>query len=143
MAAKSEANSLKALGELDQYLIGEGRHERLWTVLGAHVLETGVSFAVWAPNARAVSVVGDFNGWNGDANPLHPSGNTGVWEGVVAEATEGQNYRYQVTAQSGDVALKSDPVGFGSQHPPENASVVREVFVNGQCVAPGLSLLSS
>jgi len=126
-AAEPDANSVKVLGELDQYLIGEGRHERLWTVLGAHVLDGGVSFAVWAPNAQAVSVVGDFNGWDGGAHPLQPSGNTGVWEGVVHEATEGQNYKYQITGQNGDVVFKADPIGFGSQHPPENASVVRDI----------------
>ncbi|MEO1116234.1 MAG: 1,4-alpha-glucan branching enzyme, partial [Pseudomonadota bacterium] len=81
----------------------------------------------WAPNAQAVSVVGDFNGWDGGAHPLQPSGHTGVWEAVVAGATEGQNYKYQITGQNGDVALKSDPIGFGSQHPPENASVVRDI----------------
>ena len=68
-------------GEIDLYLAGEGRHERLYEVLGAHVRDGGVSFAVWAPNARAVAVVGDFNDWQ--PTPMQHLGESGIWEAVV------------------------------------------------------------
>ena len=77
------------LGELDLHLAGEGRHERLYERLGAHVVDGGVRFAVWAPNARSVSVVGDWNAWSEDADPLGPVHSSGIWEGVVADAAEG------------------------------------------------------
>ena len=75
---------MTSFGELDLHLIGEGRHGRLYEHLGAHPAEAGVAFAVWAPNARAVSVVGDFNEWEEGASPLEPQGSSGVWAGVVA-----------------------------------------------------------
>ncbi|MEM7720077.1 MAG: 1,4-alpha-glucan branching enzyme, partial [Pseudomonadota bacterium] len=115
------------IGELDQYLIGEGQHQRLWTVLGAHVTTAGVHFAVWAPNAKSVSVVGDFNDWDGTRHPMAPCGNTGVWETHVASAVDGQTYKYEITDAHHTPRLKADPVGFGSQHPPENASVIRDI----------------
>ena len=78
-------------GEVDLYLLGEGRHERLWEQLGGHPLETttGARFAVWAPNARAVSVVGDWNYWSQDADPLEPQAVSGVWAGCRAERARG------------------------------------------------------
>ncbi|MEL7115457.1 MAG: 1,4-alpha-glucan branching protein GlgB [Pseudomonadota bacterium] len=121
----AEDHDSASLGELDQYLIGEGQHLRLWEALGAHVRKGGVHFAVWAPNARSVTVVGDFNGWQGQA--MSPSGHTGVWESFVAGATDGQLYKYRVEAADGTVTLKADPVGFGSQHPPDNASCIRDI----------------
>ena len=120
-----------ALSELDQYLIGEGAHQQLWRALGAHVTThdgtAGVHFAVWAPNAQRVSVIGDFNGWDGHRHTMTPSGNTGVWEVFVPGALEGALYKYQVTGVDGVVRDKADPVGFGSQHPPEKASIVRDI----------------
>ena len=84
---------LPTLGPLDLHLIAEGRHLELWTKLGAHVVEhdgvTGTAFAVWAPNARAVSVVGDFNGWDGRAHPLRTLGASGVWELFLPDVLEG------------------------------------------------------
>ncbi|MEL6582659.1 MAG: 1,4-alpha-glucan branching protein GlgB [Pseudomonadota bacterium] len=120
------------LGEIDEYLIGEGRHGRLWEVLGAHVMEhegaLGTHFAVWAPNARAVSVVGDFNGWDGAQHPMNARGATGVWEAFIPDVSEEALYKYQITAASGEVLpLKADPLGFGGQHAPETASVVRDI----------------
>jgi len=116
------------LGEVDQYLIGEGRHQRLWHVLGAQVApQEGTRFAVWAPNARSVAVVGDFNGWDPAAHVMAPSGNTGVWEVFVPGAAEGQSYKYRIEPQDGPAMLKADPVAFGSQHPPDNASVIRAI----------------
>ncbi len=119
------------LTDLDEYLLGEGTHLRLWEALGAHVMThdgvAGTNFAVWAPNARRVAVVGDFNAWDGRRHAMRRRGGTGVWEIFVPGAGEGQAYKYQITERSGAQALKADPVGFGSQHPPETASVIRDI----------------
>lgn len=120
------------LGEMDEYLLGEGTHRRLWQVLGAHLIThegtPGVHFAVWAPNAQRVSVVGDFNIWDGRRNPMRRRGATGVWEIFIPGLREGSGYKYEIRTPSGAVIpLKADPVGFGSEHPPANASVVRDI----------------
>ena len=120
------------IGELDEYLLGEGTHQRLWHVLGAHprVHEgaSGVHFAVWAPNAQRVSVVGDFNHWDGRRHPMRRRGATGVWEIFMPDLAEGELYKYAILGPDGVTQpLKADPVGFGSQHPPEKASVVRDI----------------
>ena len=113
-----------SLGELDLHLAGEGRHERLWEHLGAHVLDDGVRFAVWAPNARAVSVVGDWNGWEGDADALEPAGSSGIWQGRPAGAREGHAYKFAVHGADGVVRLKADPFAFRAEVPPKTASIV-------------------
>jgi 1,4-alpha-glucan branching enzyme len=120
------------LGELDEYLLGEGTHRRLWKALGAHVIThegvVGTHFAVWAPNARRVSVVGDFNIWDGRRHPMRRRGATGVWETFIPGLGEGAVYKFEIMGPSGEVLpLKADPVGFGSEHPPANASVVRRL----------------
>ena len=120
------------LGEMDEYLLGEGTHKRLWQVLGAHVIThegvEGTHFAVWAPNAERVSVVGDFNVWDGRRHPMRRRGATGVWETFVPGLGEGATYKYEIRGHNGYVGpLKADPVGFGSEHPPANASVVRQI----------------
>ncbi len=118
---------MSGLGELDLHLIGEGRHERLWERLGAHVaddVEAGVRFAVWAPNARQVSVVGDWNSWSAGSDPLAPQGSSGVWAGVAPGAREGNAYKLAVTGSDGVVRLKADPVAFCAEAPPGTASVV-------------------
>ena len=120
------------LGELDEYLLGEGTHKRIWQVLGAHLIShegvDGVHFAVWAPNAQRVSVVGDFNIWDGRRHPMRRRGATGVWEAFIPGLKEGSSYKYEIRAGDGSVMpLKADPVGFGSEHPPANASVVRDI----------------
>src|SRR6185295_11190017 len=104
------------------YLAGEGRHERLYDVLGAHVRDHAVSFAVWAPNARAVAVVGDFNDWQPTA--MRNLGDSGIWEAVVEGAGAGQRYKFQVVQADGTVKLKADPFAFASEVPPHTASVV-------------------
>ena len=120
------------LGEMDEYLLGEGTHQRIWQVLGAH-LKThegvdGTAFAVWAPNAARVSVVGDFNIWDGRRHPMRRRGSTGVWETFIPGLGEGTNYKYEIRGPHDAVMpLKADPVGFGSEHPPANASVVRSL----------------
>lgn len=119
------------LSDVDKYLIGEGTHKELWRVLGAHIMfhggVAGVHFAVWAPNAKNVSVIGDFNTWNGCCHPMRPAGQTGVWEIFVPHLGEGALYKYQINGVDGGVTQRADPVGFGSQHPPEKASVVRDI----------------
>ncbi len=120
------------LGEVDEYLLGEGTHKRIWQALGAHLVEhegvAGTHFAVWAPNAQRVSVVGDFNVWDGRRHPMRRRGATGVWESFVPSVGEGTAYKFEIRASNGDLMpLKADPVGFGSEHAPKNASVVRQL----------------
>jgi len=119
------------LSEFDQYLLGEGTHRELWRALGAHVMThegtPGTHFAVWAPNAQRVSVVGDFNQWDTGRDGMRRVGNTGVWEVFVPQVSDGALYKYAVFAAGGAMTLKADPVGFGSQHPPEKASIVRDI----------------
>lgn len=120
------------MGELDEYLLGEGAHRQLWKALGAHVIThegvRGVHFAIWAPNALRVSVVGDFNVWNGRRSPMRRRGVTGVWELFVPALDEGEIYKFEIIGQDGAVLpLKADPVGFGAEHPPRTGSVVRDL----------------
>ena len=117
------------LSEFDLYLMGEGRHYDTYEKLGAHVktLEgvTGVHFAVWAPNSRRVSVVGDFNGWDGRVNPMRSRGNSGIWELFVPEFDEGVIYKYEIVGpQNNILPLKADPYGFRSELRPNTGSVV-------------------
>ena len=120
------------LGALDEHLIAEGSHLDLWKVLGAHVIAhegiSGTHFAVWAPNARRVSVVGDFNGWDGRRNPMRQRGHTGVWEIFMPGLGEGEAYKYELLGAQGNLLpQKADPFGFGAEHPPKTASVVRKL----------------
>jgi 1,4-alpha-glucan branching enzyme len=116
------------LGELDLHLFNEGTHRRLWEVLGARALPdgAGVRFAVWAPDARAVSVVGDFNDWQVGADPLSPQADSGVWAGDVAGAGPGHCYKLAVQERTGRVTLRADPMARRTENPPSNASVVDE-----------------
>jgi 1,4-alpha-glucan branching enzyme len=120
------------IGEMDEYLLGEGTHRRLWMALGAHVCThegvRGTHFAVWAPNARRVSVVGAFAAWDGRRLPMRRRGATGVWEIFVPGVGEGEAYKYEILGHDGTLQpLKADPVGFGAEHPPATASVVRDI----------------
>ena len=110
------------LGELDLHLAGEGRHERIYERLGAHVTDEGVSFAVWAPNARGVAVVGDWNLWDGRVHQLEPQGSSGIWAALVPEAAEGDAYKYEVQGADGQLRLKADPFAFYAEVPPKTAS---------------------
>jgi 1,4-alpha-glucan branching enzyme len=119
---------LPTIGEIDLHLFGEGRHERLWQKLGAHQLEldgvTGTGFAVWAPNARAVRVVGDFNRWDGRLHPMRSLGPSGVWELFVPGVGAGARYKYELVTANGDLVLKADPMAQATEAPPATASVV-------------------
>src|SRR4051812_20599702 len=115
-------------GALDVHLFNEGRHRRLWQLLGAHVVEPGrpergVRFTVWAPNARRVYAVGDWNQW-GDGTAMEPIGTSGIWGGIVPEARVGQTYKYAVVRPDGRTVLKADPLAQQSERPPANSSVI-------------------
>jgi len=120
------------LGDVDIHLIGEGRHERLWDVLGAHyrswhgVAEevAGTSFAVWAPHAQAVRVIGDFNSWDGLKHSLRSLGSSGVWELFVPGLEPGSNYKFELLSQSGEWVRRADPMARYTEIPPLTASVI-------------------
>jgi 1,4-alpha-glucan branching enzyme len=117
------------LGELDAYLIAEGRHLRLWEVLGSHLRTIagidGAAFAVWAPNARRVSVVGDFNEWDGRRHAMRKRVECGVWELFVPGVREGARYKYEIVGAQGEVLpLKSDPLARYAEMRPAAASIV-------------------
>jgi 1,4-alpha-glucan branching enzyme len=124
---------LPTIGELDLHLIGEGRHEELYERLGAHVTTMelgagpaieGTSFAVWAPAARAVSVVGDFNSWDGRLHAMRSLGSVGIWELFLPGVGAGDRYKYEILTATGDLLLKADPYAFQTELPPATASVV-------------------
>ncbi len=120
------------LSEYDLYLIGEGTHYLKYEKVGAHPGEiasiSGVSFAVWAPNAQRVSVVGDFNSWDGRVFPMRGRGATGVWEIFLPGLGEGTLYKFEILSRVGDyLGLKSDPYGFASEMRPHTASVVCDI----------------
>jgi 1,4-alpha-glucan branching enzyme len=116
------------LSELDLHLFGEGNHHSIYRKLGAHVqIRDGVEgtrFAVWAPNAQRVSVVGDFNFWDGRKHALHALSTSGIWELFVPGVIAGMHYKYEVRSRAGGVVLKADPYGFQMQLRPESASIV-------------------
>ncbi len=116
-----------ALGELDMHLIGEGRHEQLWNALGAHERElegvAGTAFAVWAPAASSVSIVGDFNLWDGRVHPMRSLGSSGVWELFVPGAETGTRYKFEIR-HGGPPRLKADPFAAAAELPPATASIV-------------------
>jgi 1,4-alpha-glucan branching enzyme len=118
------------LGELDLYLLGEGRHEESYDRLGAHVRKHqgvgGTAFAVWAPAARAVSVVGDFNSWDGRLHPMRSMGSGGIWELFLPGLGPGERYKYEILTADGELALKADPYAQETEHPPKTASIVFE-----------------
>jgi 1,4-alpha-glucan branching enzyme len=118
------------LGDVDIFLFGEGTHRRLWEMLGSHVRTVdgvdGVTFAVWAPNARAVRVVGDWNGWDGNVDPLAPVGVSGIWATFVPSLGAGARYKYEVEGAHGGLVLKADPMARFAEVSPANASVVTE-----------------
>jgi 1,4-alpha-glucan branching enzyme len=125
---------LPTIGELDLHLIGEGRHEQLWQALGSHVVTIdgatgktrGTSFKVWAPNAQAVRVVGDFNHWSGLAHAMRVMGATGVWEIFIPGIEAGAAYKYEILTKAGAWIKKIDPMARQTQTPPDTASIVTE-----------------
>ena len=112
------------VGELDLHLIHEGRHEELWKALGANLKGDGTAFAVWAPNAQAVRVVGDFNGWNGVTHAMRVMGSSGVWELFVPGIGAGTKYKFEILTKAGTWITKIDPMAKFAETPPQTASVV-------------------
>ncbi|HST45977.1 MAG TPA: 1,4-alpha-glucan branching protein GlgB [Luteimonas sp.] len=128
-ASPEAAARAPLLGPLDLHLIAEGRHLRLGDTLGAHAVAVdgvdGVRFAVWAPNASRVAVVGDFNGWDGRDHAMHLHADAGVWELFVPGVGPGARYKYELLAADGSwLPLKADPVARATEAPPQTASVV-------------------
>ncbi|WP_334170413.1 1,4-alpha-glucan branching protein GlgB [Sinomonas sp.] len=125
---------MPTLGELDLYLIGEGRHEQLWKALGARVQHfhsvmgdiEGTAFAVWAPNAQAVQVKGDFNGWDGREHAMRSLGSSGVWEIFIPGVVAGACYKFGILTKAGHWIERADPMAFGTEVPPRTASRVVE-----------------
>ena len=118
------------LSDFDHYLMGKGSHERSYEKMGSHLVEIdgkrGVHFAVWAPNARQVYLMGDFNSWNGESHPLSSS-SSGIWTLFVPQLGENTVYKYRVVSQSGESFEKADPYGFAMELRPKTASVVTDI----------------
>ena len=128
----SYLNPHSSLGELDLYLIGEGRHEQLWKALGAQVKRDeagallGTAFSVWAPNARAVSLIGDHNYWDRNTHQMLRVGSSGIWEIFVADISAGTKYKFAVCGIDGRWVDHADPMARATEIPPLTASVVEE-----------------
>ena len=125
-------NPHSTLGELDLYLITEGRHEKLWEVLGAHVKRDahgeliGTAFAVWAPNARNVSLICDSNFWDKKTNPMIPLGSNGLWEIFIPDIGPGTKYKFAIEGRDGRWVDHADPLARQTEVPPHTASIVNE-----------------
>ena len=128
----SYLNPHSSLGELDLYLIAEGRHEQLWKALGAQVKRDesgavlGTAFSVWAPNAQAVSLIGDHNFWDRNSHQMHRIGSSGIWEIFVADLSAGTKYKFAVCGIDGRWVDHADPMARATEIPPLTASVVEE-----------------
>jgi len=122
---------LPQMGELDLYLFGQGDHHKIYEKLGAHPMEVngvkGVYFAVWTPNARNVSVIGNFNVWHGGKHQMRVLGSSGVWELFIPDIGVGEVYKYEVKDQSGNIFEKSDPYGFQFEVRPNSGSIVADI----------------
>ncbi|MCO6455763.1 MAG: 1,4-alpha-glucan branching protein GlgB [Pirellulaceae bacterium] len=116
--------------DFDRYLFGEGRHTRVYERMGAQLRTidgvSGTNFSVWAPNARGISVVGDFNGWDGRMHPMRKLVPSGIWEIFVPQVGAGQKYKFRVRTCDGEIIDKSDPYGFAAELPPHTASLVTD-----------------
>lgn len=125
------------LSDLDLHLLAEGSHCRLYRKLGAQLREDGVHFAVWAPNAAAVSVIGDFNDWDPTAHPLTQlHAGSGIWEGRVAAARPGQRYKFRLISRHAAYTVdKADPFAFRAEPPPQTASIVWQLDYDWQDAA--------
>ncbi|WP_270234637.1 1,4-alpha-glucan branching protein GlgB [Clostridium fessum] len=128
---KPKTEGLGVIGELDRYLFGEGRHYQLYHKLGAHPYtyrgQDGYYFAVWAPHAAAVSLVGDFNAWNPDATPMKSVADSGIYELFVPGLGVGQLYKFAITTHTGTILFKADPYAFSAEYRPGTASVTADI----------------
>ena len=128
----------RVLTDFDLHLLGEGTQLRAFEKLGAHRVRAaaqsagasradGVHFAVWAPNADRVSVIGDFNGWDGRVQPMRLLGPSGIWEIFIPDMPDGQKYKFEIRTRHGEILKKSDPFGVAFEMPPQTASIVRDI----------------
>jgi 1,4-alpha-glucan branching enzyme len=121
----------RVLTDFDLHLYGEGTHQRIFEKLGAHRIRigstTGVHFAVWAPNADRVSVIGDFNGWDGRVHAMRLLAPAGVWEIFIPDLPDGEKYKFEVRTRAGALLQKSDPFAVAFEVPPLSASIVRDI----------------
>ena len=119
------------IGELDRYLFGEGRHYKIYEKLGAHPVtykgQAGYHFAVWAPHAKEVHLVGDFNGWNTEATPMTLLSDSGIYEVFVPGMQPGQLYKYAITTKAGEILYKADPYGYSAEYRPGTASRTADI----------------
>ncbi len=122
------------IGQLDMHLFNEGTHENVYEFMGAHVRNVGgvlgTVFCVWAPNASRVSVVGDFNNWNGLRHPMRLMGASGIWELFIPHLADGEVYKYEIRAANGDVFTKLDPYAFAAEKRPNNAGIINNSIWN-------------
>lgn len=122
---------MPTIGDVDLYLFGKGVHYQLYNTLGARMVEhqgvEGVKFAVWAPGAKSVALVGDFNFWDGRVNPMRSLGSSGVWEIFIPGLKEGARYKFEIKSEKCGLLIKSDPMALGGEFRPNTASVVRSV----------------
>jgi 1,4-alpha-glucan branching enzyme len=125
IAPETRARPDSLLSEWDFHLFNEGTHVKLWEKLGSHPVDGGTFFGVWAPNAQHVSVIGDFNGWNPDAHPLHAQQQSGIWEAFVPGVEKGATYKYRIVSRWNDYRVdKADPFGVHHENPPRTGSKV-------------------
>ncbi len=121
----------RVLTDYDLHLLGEGTHHRAFEKLGAHRVQVGttvgVHFAVWAPNAERVSLIGDFNGWDGRVHPMRLLSSSGIWEVFIPNLADGEKYKFEIRTADGRLLKKTDPFGFAFEAPPQTAAVVRDI----------------
>ena len=129
--AKTKATTNAKITELDRYLFGNGTHYQIYDKLGAHPMtyrgKNGFYFAVWAPHAASVGVVGDFNNWNPDANPMKPLGESGIYDCFVPCLGAGELYKFAITTRTGKILFKADPYGYYSEYRPGTASITADI----------------
>ncbi len=128
---KSKQAGTGFITDMDRYLFGQGTHYEIFEKLGCHPKtfkkQEGMYFAVWAPHAAKVSLVGDFNGWNPDVNPMEVLGDSGIWEIFIPKMKTGQLYKFAITTQSGKILFKADPYAFSAEFRPGTASVTADL----------------
>ncbi len=119
------------ISDYDLHLFSEGTHRRIWEVLGSHIIEhegvLGTVFAVWAPNALSVRLIGEFNGWDQNRYYMRTRGATGVWEIFIPDLTECRQYKYAVESYNGSITEKSDPYAFYAEKRPHTASIICDI----------------
>ena len=129
--AKTKEIGLGFITELDRYLFGQGTHYKIFEKLGAHPKtykgKAGMYFAVWAPHAKAVGVVGDFNGWDPDAAPMSPLADSGIYEAFIPGVGLGELYKYAITTQEGKILFKADPYAVHAEFRPGTASITEDI----------------